>query len=98
MCRGKLRGARGGDDAFFESFGCLLYARQQRAMRLEKPGRLIEIGGDRLHGIHAFGEQFEIVVFESHAGVERLAHPVLQRRGDEDSAMRELPDSVWQAR
>ena len=81
-------GARGGDDALLELFGGLFDARQQRAVRLEETGRLIEMRGHRLHGVHAVGEQIEIGGFETHATVEGLAHPVFERRGEADAVAR----------
>ena len=57
---GQLGGASGCDDALFEIFGGLIDARQQRAMRLEEAGGLVEMRGDGLHGVHAVGEQIEL--------------------------------------
>ena len=78
----KLRGTRGGDDSFFELFGGLFDARQQPAVRLEEPGRLVEMRGHGAHGIHAVGQQLEIRAVEPDAAVECLAYPVFERRGE----------------
>ena len=77
-----LRGTRRGDDSFFQVFGGPFDAAKQSTVRLEEPGRLVEMRGHGAHGIHAIGQQHEVRAVEPDAAVESLAYPVLERRSE----------------
>jgi hypothetical protein len=86
MRSGLFGGAGRRDDARLELLGGLLDAREQRAVRMEVPGGLIEMLRHTAHGVHAIREQVELRGCKADAAVERLAHPMFQR-GREPDAM-----------
>ncbi len=56
-------------------------ARSQRVVHREIAGILIQVVCHRRHGVHAVVEQQQVRIVETHAAVEGLAQPVIERLG-----------------